>query len=415
MDDQNFMSQHYDYLVAVIGGGPAGALTARSLAQQGIAVVLLDQSDPAQPRNHFSIGEGLPPAAQEIMQTLGIWEDFVTAGHQPAYGNCSAWGSATLVDNDFLRHPYGRGWHLDRARFDSELRQLAVQAGVQLLQPAKVTGCRATAIGFTIDYHDPRVPSSQRSFPSATLKVRAVVDATGRASKIAQSLGATKIVDDRLMGFAQCWPTNDQDSRTLVEAVAEGWWYTALLPQQQRLAIYFTDPDLPAAKLARSITGWRQLLALTTHLSAIAGDFSNKVANGSANSLRENQLAVSINSNRSQFADALVVDKERSLAPRSLAAGSARLLPPSNPSGWLAVGDAAAAFDPLSSQGIVCAMEGASRAASTLANYFHHNNKDFTAYNRWLTTLYFNYRHNYMVYYQLERRWPNSIFWQRRQ
>jgi flavin-dependent dehydrogenase len=390
------MSQPRDYLVAVVGGGPAGAITARGLAQQGIAVVLFDQLNPEFPGRYFPIGEGLPPGAREILQTLGIWEAFLAAGHQPAYGNCSAWGSDTLIDNDFLRNPYGQGWHLDRALFDSELRRLAVQAGVRLLQPVKVLQCQPTADGFTVYY---QLSTPLTTITTQTLAVRAVVDATGRSSKLAQSFGATKIVDDRLMGFAVRWPTlsSDQDSRTLVEAVFEGWWYSALLPQQQRIAVYFTDPDLPSAKLARSISGWRQLLAATNYLRRFSLD------------LVENNVDIVNNIDQS----------DSNLRPRALAAGSSRLLPPSGPQGWLAVGDAAAAFDPLSSQGIVSAMEGAQRAAITLTDFLNNkflNNKNkFSDYNRWLANLYFTYRHNYAAYYQLEQRWPDSIFWQRRQ
>ena len=37
---------------------------------------------------------------------------------------------------------------------------------------------------------------------------------------------------------------------TVVEAVEDGWWYTAPLPDGRRVLAFFTDADLPAARIA---------------------------------------------------------------------------------------------------------------------------------------------------------------------
>ena len=63
-------------------------------------------------------GESLVPAARNILLELGMWERFLGSGHVPCYGNVAAWGSSELVAMDFIRSPYGHGWHLDRTRFD---------------------------------------------------------------------------------------------------------------------------------------------------------------------------------------------------------------------------------------------------------------------------------------------------------
>jgi flavin-dependent dehydrogenase len=57
-----------DYAVAIIGGGPAGALAARVLAQAGIEVLLVD----ARPPEGFRVGESLVPVARNILQELRL-------------------------------------------------------------------------------------------------------------------------------------------------------------------------------------------------------------------------------------------------------------------------------------------------------------------------------------------------------
>jgi flavin-dependent dehydrogenase len=82
--------------------------------------------------------------------------------------------------------------------------------------------------------------------------------------------------------------------------------------------------------------------------------------------------------------------------------------------GWLAVGDAAMAFDPLSSQGLMQALAsgiGAGQALSArltgkvaaIGEYDIKTNDSFREYSRLRA-----------VYYGREQRWPQSVFWQRR-
>lgn len=60
---------NYDYDIIIIGGGPAGAVTALYAAQQGIKVLLVD-------RAHFPrdkvCGDAIPPSAIAILEELGF-------------------------------------------------------------------------------------------------------------------------------------------------------------------------------------------------------------------------------------------------------------------------------------------------------------------------------------------------------
>lgn len=76
---------------------------------------------------------------------------------------------------------------------------------------------------------------------------------------------------------------------------------------------------------------------------------------------------------------------------------------------WVATGDAAAAFDPLSSQGIVTALLMGRRAGLVAAGGF-----DPAAYEREYAELVLEHLALRDAYYALETRWPDAPFWKRR-
>lgn len=77
--------------------------------------------------------------------------------------------------------------------------------------------------------------------------------------------------------------------------------------------------------------------------------------------------------------------------------------------GWLAVGDAAVAFDPLSSQGIVTALVMGREAGRVAAGL-----EDPADYVETYETLLREHLELRDAYYAMETRWPDSLFWGRR-
>src|SRR5215207_4292906 len=146
--------------VVILGGGPAGAAPALSVA-------LVERSGYDAPR----VGETLPPTVQGVLEQLGVWETFVGQGHVAAYGTYSAWGSDELFDNEFIYHPAGRGWHLDRRRFDRMLARAAADSGVTNYC-SKFTGSRQNGRGGWLL----EVKAGQGS--EAVIEATVVIDAT---------------------------------------------------------------------------------------------------------------------------------------------------------------------------------------------------------------------------------------------
>ena len=98
----------------------------------------------------------------------------------------------------------------------------------------------------------------------------------------------------------------------------------------------------------------------------------------------------------------------------SIKAASSTFLPRPAANDWIAAGDAAAAFDPLSSHGIGSAVAGGTQAASAVSAALDGDDGAFTRYTDRLRADYARYLWLRHAYYQEEQRWLDSPFWSRR-
>lgn len=355
------------YDIAILGGGPAGsavALTLRKHAPQ-LSVVIIEQSAFDRPR----IGETLPPTVQPLLKQLGVWESFLAESHLPAYGTCSAWGSQQLESNEFLYGQHGRGWHLDRKRFDAMLAREAQTRGAELLTSSIVT-------------HSERLDDEWRLTIRQTdntdqITAKFVVDASGKTAAFATRHGARKQLFDQLLGAFVFFKHDTADSYTMVEACEDGWWYTALLPEAGMVAAWMSDADFTKQHRLKEPARWFDQLQKTTYTK-----------------LR-------------------LLPAEPLNAPTLYAASSHRL-DRFTGDGWLAVGDAATSFDPLSSQGVLKALRTGILAAFAIGDFFKGNLFGLEKYEQIVAREFEAYLKTRAEVYGQERRWPNSPFWQRR-
>jgi flavin-dependent dehydrogenase len=81
---------------------------------------------------------------------------------------------------------------------------------------------------------------------------------------------------------------------------------------------------------------------------------------------------------------------------------------------WLAVGDAAMAFDPLSGQGMFKALDSGLRSARAIERMLEGDSRGLTEYAIQASEAFEGYRRVRTQFYANVRRWPESEFWQRR-
>jgi flavin-dependent dehydrogenase len=355
--------------VVILGGGPAGLAAALELARNGATVTVLERSKSHLPR----VGETLSPSARMWLGSLGLWERFLRDGHRRSAGTTSIWGISAPYQNDFFTSPYGPGWHLDRLKFDQMFAHAAAQSGASIVYGVRVNRCCRG-----LD-HSWRISASIAA-DTREFRGRFLIDALGRQPSPARPAAWRKYCFDRLVGvvatFRESPCAETSNPRITIEAVEHGWWYTALLPKQRRVAAFMTDTDLVGSLRARDAQGFQRLWAHT--------------------SLTKAQLSSC-----------------RIESPPRVVAANSYLTWPVADYRRIAVGDAAAARDPLSSEGIEQAiLTGTSAARAILASA--EPESSFEQYQRSVIAEFVVYLATQLRYYAKERRWPHSPFWQRR-
>lgn len=370
--------------VVIVGAGPAGCAAAITLAGFGWRVLL------AEPRTapRFKLGESIAPGAMGLVrQFLGPLDD--TPGQAQACfrtaGNVSVWSGPQPEVTDFFYTPSQHGQCVDRLLFDQALRDRAVVAGAQIMAGGRFVSCSRLTEG-QLRWQVVLAQSTGQSVH----RTRFLLDASGRAAVVGRTLGVAAQVVDTLFAYAQWYDSTieDRDCHTRIESGPAGWWYSNRLPgaAARRLLVFHTDSDLPTARTAARKAGFDALLGASTHLGPLL-------------------------QSKGYLPDDMPI--------RGASAGSQRLQDFGG-ADWLAVGDAAQAYDPLSSQGIWKALDSGSEAGhlvhyqlqadapvgqdqSYIRQYMAHQDR------RWQ-----QYVAQRNFYYRQQSRWCDDVFWRRR-
>jgi flavin-dependent dehydrogenase len=313
------------------------------------------------------VGEVLPALARPLLDQLGVLKPFEDEGHRPAHSVAAVWGSPLRRENHFIYSARGAGWHLDRARFDAFLAREAARRGVEVRLKARPDAAERSGDGWRLRLSD-----------GAELCARFVVNATGRQAAFARGVGARRLACDSLVGYARFFTLDDDpEPGTLIEAFPEGWWYTAL-SGDRRVVACLTDADIARRLALRNQERWLSLLSETSWVRRSVG----------GGSLR---------------------------GPAMTRAADSGLLEPVCAADWLAVGDAASTYDPLSSQGIVKSLRSGIFAAYAIADRLAKSDTSGLArYEQLVRREFAAYRRAHARYCAEERRWPDSDFWRRR-
>lgn len=329
--------------ILVVGAGPAGCASAIFLRQQGFKVLLIDRADRQAKSGIPPIGESLSPDAATLLKQLGIWEDFCAGPHLKCFGNLSYWHSDQPQHHDFMQHPIGHGWHLDRAAFDAQILAKAKELGTIFYPKTSVA-----QLEFADDTWQVKLSTET---DSSEIQADFIIDATGRNSWVARQQGISRLYESEqlaLIAFLNI-SSDFEDSRTLVETTDDGWWYSAAIPGQRMATAFFFHPSHPSRSQWLHENGWHGLLQNAKNTASRV-----KTANG--------QL----------FTTPRLFDAHSSILERLHGLG------------WVAVGDAALTYDPIAAHGITMGLASARDATQAIALHFQ---SDTEALNRYEAVL----------------------------
>lgn len=346
----------------------AGAATATLLARRGITAILIERRT----KPPAGLGESLPPSAHVLLTELGVVSGSAAVQMSPCHGTRSYWGSTEAVEADYLFHPLGHGWYVNRPELAEFLNNQARDAGATVLAPTVVRGCQRATGGWLVQ-------ASDRQGEIIEIECAVIVDATGRGAWFARRQGAEFLYEASQMALhaeLRLESPAGLAARGLIEAGNAGWWYSARLPGGGLGVTYYTEADADDRRSLSHPDGWWRAVSQAPHTGQLVA----------------------------------VMHGELRAAPRWLDASSG-ILDAVHGEGWLAVGDAAMTMDPISSHGIAMALVSARDASNCIESFLAG---DAAAPNDYANTLYrafATYASERERVYGVEQRFADSPYW----
>jgi flavin-dependent dehydrogenase len=308
------------YDAVVVGGGPAGCAAAIGLVRAGASVLLLERSQSPADKP----GEVIDASIRSSLAALGVEGCLVELGSLTLAGRLVEWGDVSGADVADLLNPLGPGSLVRRSDFERGLLGAARTLGVTVVTGTHSVVAAPVGTAWQIGYGN----GGAQNCAATPL----IVEATGRGPGVVGS-GRRRRLDNlvALMAYVPAQP-NVHDQRLIVEAAEDGWWYGALLPNRQVVVALMTDArSLPRGVSARR-AWWTARLCATRHIRG------------------------------------LVPAEENRFVLRGFPADSSIRETLSGP-GWVALGEAAAAYDPLTGCGVALAVTKGAALVRLVANF----------------------------------------------
>ncbi len=312
--------KHCDILIA--GDGIAGLVLSCLLARAGITHLVLRRRNP---KKALPLGETLPPSALPLLQSMDLLDLFESCALQKTYGYESCWAGQLREQHFFYHRPFQYGLKIDKQAL---LQQLAKPVAAHLLEVG--------SLSTVSPYNDGVMARAIVRGKARDFQARLIVDATGRNRFALKALGFAIESHDKQSAFSCHLPRKQHPGlahSVMSESFPGGWGMVSGLSAQLQVMTLFCGLDSPHFKGMKLYENWPAILAPTRYLRHFLSE----------------QKAVKISGAQ---------------------ANTSRALPGAGQP-CLPIGDAALAFDPLSSHGISNAVYTAKRAAAAVELYLN--------------------------------------------
>ncbi|PHR26097.1 MAG: hypothetical protein COA38_15600 [Fluviicola sp.] len=306
--------------VVIVGGGISGLILSILLKEKKIDHVVLNR---VEKRKTLELPETIPPSTLVLLESLNLLELFSKSSSK-TFGYHSLWNSDVLTTDNFFNHnPYKYGLKLNKKKLLNDLGELVSDKIIEFNNLIE------------IDRSDENVTVKIESDHTVqTINSRIIIDATGRNRAILKLLGITSESLDNQVALSCHLPYFKHPQLihpVYVESFENGWGIVSTLNEHINGMTLYTKKGSPILPQLKDYQNWKELLSNTKLLKDFLTDGLNrKVVGGKANSSKASQITGS---------------------------------------NWLAMGDAAIAFDPLSSHGISNAIYCANLASTAIESH----------------------------------------------
>jgi flavin-dependent dehydrogenase len=303
----------------VVGGGPAGCTFAILAARAGASVVLVERGDYLKRRP----GEYLAGRIRSALDELRVSTDDARTISVASPGILSLWNGGAP-----LPKPYSANGQLDalcvcRHRFDALLFRSALDAGAIVVSRAALGNITRQRGGWHVSIRKP-------DGSSFDVHSRSVVDASGRNAIFARGQEARRIHRGDMIAIVGWLKPGDRPIRPramlTVESCSVGWWSLSLGADEALVATLYTSSNMIKTAGVAYDMWWAHALGKTRSVAGILRSAGAMLVETAVYAAFPSRLS-------KMFGD-----------------------------GWIAIGDAAVAFDPVAGQGVARAIDTAFRA-----------------------------------------------------
>lgn len=307
-----------DFLV--VGGGPAGCSFAILAARSGAFVTLVERTNYRQKRP----GEYLAGRTRTALDRLQVLPPARTTFASSSPGILSLWNGSVPVTKAHAAYGERDALCVTRHLFDEILIESARAAGVEVVTESILGSIERDSGGpwqVELEGADAHV---------AQVRARSLVDASGRSSVVARRQGARRINSGDLIAIVGWLESLDAAIRPAalltIESCSLGWWSLSTAADGTVVATLYTSSHMMRSARVTPEEWWALALEETRNVGqAVSACGGTEVTVG---------VFPAFPSRSSQVCG----------------------------NGWIAVGDAAIALDPIAGKGVAIAMETAFRA-----------------------------------------------------
>ena len=336
-----------EFDVAIVGGGPAAAVCALELVRHGERVSLIHRG-----RNPIGQIELLSGRAGRLLEELLNKSLLELMSGVEVHETVSLWGTSSPVSWNAIRNPWGPGIAVNRDILDQTLRNIASHVGTHIFVDTVVSSIERKNNLWQLHLQHGRTVT--------LLQCHFLGVATGR--KDVHWLQRTEKRQSSMLALtARLTSKSTENDHTLyLESARDGWWYSLPYIEGDSFVGYCIKTE---AVKQRQISLYELFLRGLRRTRLIADIVS----------VPSNRVPI-----RGQLANVQTYDKI------------------SGP-GWIAMGDAAFAPDPLSGTGIEFAIESAMSAARAI--YSGSESSSIADYENWVND--YSVQHNEALSFHL--------------